>query len=66
MPPLDLILETIRVILANSVCRHHLIMAAIYLLAVPVVIFWHHRIWAIYLMASLACIAAALEAAGLF
>ena len=41
-------------------------MAAVYLLAVPVAIFWHRRIWAIYLMASLACIAFALETAALF
>jgi hypothetical protein len=62
----DLTLVLVHVILTNTICRHDLIMAAIYLLAVPTVIVWHHRIWVIYLMACLACVFSALEAAGLF
>jgi hypothetical protein len=61
----DLTLEALRVILTNPECRHDLMMALIYLLAVPTVIFWHHRIWLIYGMAFLAYAVSALEAAGL-
>ena len=66
MPFVDFIRETLRVILANPECLHNLVLAVIYLLAIPTVIFWHHRIWLIYGLAFLAYFVSALEAAGLF
>ena len=66
MSKFELILKLLRVIMANPICCHDLIMAALYGLAVPAVIFFHRHIWAIYLMACFACLAAALEAAGVF
>jgi hypothetical protein len=66
MSRFDLILKLLPVIVANPICRHDLIMAAIYGLAVPAVIFFHRHVWAIYLMASVACFVAALEAATVF
>ncbi|MGD0104627.1 MAG: hypothetical protein ABSC06_11380 [Rhodopila sp.] len=65
MTIVDLTLELLLVILAHPECRHDLIMALIYLLAVPTVIFWHHRVWIIYGTASLAYFALAMKAAGL-
>jgi hypothetical protein len=59
------ITEIFRVIIAHPECRHDLIMALIYLLAVPTVILWHHRVWAIYLMMFAAYALSAVEAAGL-
>jgi hypothetical protein len=61
----NVITEFFRVIIAYPECRHDLIMALIYLLAVPTVILWHHRVWVIYLMACAAYALSAVEAAGL-
>nr|WP_294560573.1 hypothetical protein [uncultured Rhodopila sp.] len=40
-------------------------MAMIYLLAVPTVLRWHHRVWVIYALAFVAYAVSAAEAAGL-
>jgi hypothetical protein len=59
----NLITEFFRVIIAHPECRHDLIMASIYLLAVPAEIRWHRRV--IYLMSFAAYALSAAEAAGL-
>ncbi len=66
MPSVDLIRETLHVIMANPECCHDLVLALIYFMAIPTVIFWHQRIWLIYGLAFLAYFVSALEAAGLF
>ena len=66
MSKFDLILKLLAVIMADPISRHDLVMAAIYGLAVPMAILFHRHVWAIYLMACFACLAAALEAAAPF
>ena len=59
----NLTTEFFRVIIAHPECRHDLIMALIYLLAVPTAVRWHRRV--VYLMAFAAYALSAAEAAGL-
>ncbi len=49
----------------DHTCRQDLIMAIIYLLAAVTVIYWHHRIWVVYLMAAAAYAFAVMEALGI-
>jgi hypothetical protein len=66
MTLVDVTTKFFNVIMAHPECRHDLIMSLIYLAAVPVVIYWHRQVWVIYVMAFIADVMSALEAAGAF
>ncbi len=65
MSHLDLIRTAVSTIAMDHTCRQDLIMAIIYLLAAVTVIYWHHRIWVVYLMAAAAYAFAVMEALGI-
>jgi hypothetical protein len=52
------------VLIHDHTCRQDLVMMVLYLLAAVTVIYWHHCIWVVYLMAA-AYAFAVMEALGI-